>query len=53
MKPRIEFSRQEVICEKPECGVRSFLLTLKYEDFEHITGELRGLKATVSEKSIV
>ncbi len=42
-KPRILFSRQEGICEKPE-------FTAVNEDFKQITDEPRGLKATVSKK---
>ncbi len=43
LKPRIGFTGQEEICEKPE-------FTLVNEDFEQITDEPRGLKAKVSEE---
>ncbi|OJW72284.1 MAG: hypothetical protein BGO68_06100 [Candidatus Amoebophilus sp. 36-38] len=39
VKPRIGFSGQEGICEKPE-------FTAVNEDFEQIIDEPRGLKAT-------
>ncbi|OJW73668.1 MAG: hypothetical protein BGO68_05435 [Candidatus Amoebophilus sp. 36-38] len=42
-KPRIGSSGQEGICEKLE-------FTLVNEDFEQITDEPRGLKATVSQE---
>ena len=60
LKPRIGFSGQEGICEKPELWCRELFPTLQWavrrklltvhEDFEPITDEPSGLKATVSEE---